>query len=254
VDVSGGTSIGAPIAGWVAQGRSADEALSAALESFRSLIDYTLPLASLISGKRITDSIQRQAGSWDIEDLWLPFFCVSTSLTTSRAMAHQRGNSALAIRASVSIPGVLPPVSMNGELLVDGSVVNNLPVDVMRTLNPIGPVVAIDVVSPKGPQAKTDHGLSVSGWSLALHQITPWRKSVPVPSLASTILRSMLVGAGQAREDMLEAGLADLYHNIHVRGVGMLDFEKVAKVAQIGYEESIEPLRRWLESGGLQQG
>jgi hypothetical protein len=51
---------------------------------------------------------------------------------------------------------------------------------------------------------------------------------------------------------MLDEGLADLYLNIHVRGVGLLEFEKVEEVARIGYEESIEALRKWLESGGLE--
>jgi len=223
----------------------------AALRAFDSLIDYTLPISSLLAGRRITTSIERETGSWDIEDYWLPFFCVSTSLSTSRTVVHRRGNSARAIRASVAIPGVLPPVPENGELLVDGGVLNNLPVDVMRTINPGGPVLAIDVVPLKGPGVRTDYGLSVSGWRLALAKLMPWRKAVPVPSLTNTILRATLVGAGRARDDVLGAGLADLYHNIQISGVGLLDFEKIEQVAQIGYENVIGPLRDAIESGSL---
>ena len=255
VDLIGGASIGSSIAVLAAQGKSPREAAAAAGRAFRSLIDYTLPLSSLLAGRRITESIRRETGSWDIEDFWLPFFCVSTSLTDSRTVVHRRGSSLRALRASIAIPGLLPAVVEGRELLVDGGVMNNLPIDVMRTLNPTGPVVAIDVVPPRGPTARWDHGLSLSGWSLALGKLTPWRKRAPrAPTLANTIFRSMLVGAGRARVDMLEAGLADLYLNIHVRGVGLLDFDRIEEVVAVGYRESLEPLRRWIDTGGLAGG
>ena len=250
VDVIGGASIGAAVAVLAAQGMSPDEAAAAAARAFRSLIDYTLPLSSLIAGRRITASIRRETGGWDIEDFWLPFFCVSTSLTDSRTIVHRRGSSLRALRASVAIPGLLPAVVEGRELLVDGGVMNNLPLDAMRALNPTGPVVAIDVVPPRGPTAKADYGLSLSGWRLAFDRMAPWRTTPGVPTLSNTIFRSMLVGAGRAREDMLRAGLADLYLNIHVRGVGLLDFDRVGEVIPLGYRESLEPLRRWIEAGG----
>ena len=252
VDMIGGSSVGAPIAGWAAQGRSAAESLAAAVKAFSSLLDYTLPMASLLSGRRISDSIENQTGSWDIEDFWLPFFCVSTNLTTARSMVHRRGDSARAIRASVSIPGILPPVAEKGELLVDGGVLNNLPVDLMREMNPFGTLIVVDVVAPQGPKAKSGFGLAISGWKLALERLLPLRKSTAIPAISSTILQSMVVGGSQLRKRVLDEGLADLYLNIHVRGVGLLEFEKVDQVARIGYEESIGRLRQWLESGGLE--
>lgn len=246
VDMVGGASIGAPIAGMVAQGMSSAEATATARRgAFGSLIDYTFPVSALLAGRRITEAIARETGTWDIEDYWLPFFCVSTSLSTSRTVVHRRGSSARAIRASVAIPGVLPPVPDSGELLVDGGVLDNLPVDAMRALNPSGPVLAIDVVPLAGPVVQADYGLSVSGWKLALGKLMPWRKSVRIPSLPNTILRATLVGAGRAREEMLEAGLADFYQNIRISGVGLLDFEKIEKVADIGYANVIGPLREW---------
>jgi predicted acylesterase/phospholipase RssA/CRP-like cAMP-binding protein len=252
IDMIGGTSIGAPIAGFTAQGYDAAEAQAIVARDFRSLLDYTLPVASLLAGQRITDTIEHHALSWDIEDLWLPYFCVSTNLTTSRSQVHRHGSLARAVRASVAIPGVLPPVPENGELLVDGGVLNNLPIDVMREMNPFGPVIAIDVVAPQGPSAKADYGLAVSGWGLALERGNPWKKARPIPGIATTIIQSMIVGAGLARDQALRQNLADLYLNIHVRGVGMLEFDKVEQVAQIGYEQSVGPIREWVESGALQ--
>jgi predicted acylesterase/phospholipase RssA len=252
IDMIGGSSIGAPVAGPTAQGQSAAEALDTISHHFRSLLDYTLPMASLLAGRRITASIERGGGSWDIEDLWIPYFCVSTNLTTGRSVVHRRGSAVRAIRASVAIPGVLPPVPEGDELLVDGGVLNNLPIDAMRDIDPSGPVIAVDVLPPQGPRARSDFGLSVSGWRLALSQILPGKSSLRVPTLGNTIMRSMFVGSEGARAEMLREGLADLYLSINASGIGLLEFDAVEKVARIGYEASIEPLREWLEAGGLE--
>ena len=76
--------------------------------------------------------LRRELGDIDIEDLPLPFFCVSSNLTTGRIAVHQQGPLWRWLRASVAIPGVLPPVFQGGEVFVDGGAMNNLPVDVMR--------------------------------------------------------------------------------------------------------------------------
>ena len=94
----------------------------------------------------------------------MPFFCVSTNLTRSRVEVHDRGDPATAIRASVAIPGILPPVPFDGDLLVDGGVLNNLPCDVMRATGMVDRVIAVDLSPPVGPRAHEDFGLSVSGW------------------------------------------------------------------------------------------
>ena len=251
VDMIGGSSIGSPVAAPTAMGEDAKEALKMVSQYLDSLLDYTLPVASLLAGRRITSSIEKGAGDWNIEDLWLPYFCVSTNLTTGRSVTHRQGNLARAMRASVSIPGVLPPVPEGGDLLADGGVLNNLPIDVMRKMNPGGPVIAVDVLPPQGPRAKVDFGLGVSGWQLALNRILPWRKSLPVPTLTGTIMRSMFVGSDSVRAEMLRDGLADLYLNIKASGVGFLQFDQVEKAAGIGYDVAKEPLREWLEGGGL---
>jgi predicted acylesterase/phospholipase RssA len=253
VDMIGGSSIGCPVAAPTAQGFDADGAVGRVAHFFDSLLDYTLPVASLLAGKRIDASIERGAGDWDIEDLWIPYFCVSTNLTRGASFVHRRGNLALAMRASVSIPGVLPPVPIDGDLYADGGVLNNLPIDVMRQLNPGGIVIAVDMMPPRGPRAKADFGRSVSGWKLAMDSALPWRRPDPVPTVFGTILRSMFVGSDGARTRMLREELADLYLNIRASGVGFLQFDQVERAARIGYEAAIEPLREWLGSGGMKR-
>jgi lysophospholipid hydrolase len=251
VDMVGGASVGACIGFLLARGLDADAMQDNLRRHWSKLTDFTLPMASLIAGRRINDLIQGQCGEWDFEDLWLPFFSIATDLTTAHSVVHRRGNGAFAIRASTSLPGVMPPVPDGEHLLVDGGVMNNLPIDVTREHNPFGTVIAIDVVSPKGPVAKMDYGPSLSGWRLAFDKVIPWRRKMQVPSLATTIMRAMVIGAGRARDDMVAANLADFYHNIHVRGVGMLQFDIVDKTVDIGYNDTIGPLKRWIEGEGL---
>ncbi len=254
VDMVGGTSIGAPIAGWIAQGKNAEDSTQSAVAAFKSLIDVTLPFTSMISGRRISRMIAEQTAAWDIEDYWLPFFCVSTNLTTFKPHIHSRGNSAHAIRASVSIPGVLPPVPSAGELLVDGGVLNNLPIDIMRKLNPNGTVIAIDVVAPQGFIAQDDYGHHLSGWHTILNRLTPWRKTHKSPSIANILMQTIMVGSSLTRQRMLDRGLADYCQNINVKGISLLQFEAVELAATIGYEQSIEPLTKWLASKDAKPG
>lgn len=249
IDMVGGSSIGAILAFYAARGMSADDIQAHLRRYWGSLTDYTFPMVSLMAGRRMTNQGRADCAAWDFEDLWLPCFSVATNLTTSRSVVHTRGSTFTAIRASVAIPGVFPPVPSDGELLVDGGVLNNLPIDVMRELNPYGKVIGIDVVSPRGPEAKSDYGMSLSGWSLLARKILPFTRSPRVPGFASTMLTTTVVGASRARQEMVSAGLADLYHNIHVRGVGMLQFDAVDKSVEIGYRDSIERLREWSLSG-----
>lgn len=248
IDMVCGTSMGAPIAGILAQGAKADEVMQRAKQAYHKIIDFTFPLVSVIAGKRISQMIREQTQGWNIEDYWLPFFCVSTNLTTALPVIHQRGDSWLAIRSSVSIPGVLPPVPYGDDLLVDGGVLNNLPVDIMREINPFGVVIAVDVSPPVGPKAKSDYGTELSGWHLLIQRLLPWLKAPSVPSLGSTIMQAMVAGSALKRQQIIEQNQADLYLNIHVKGVGMLQFEAQSKATKIGYEASFDRLKAHFKS------
>jgi predicted acylesterase/phospholipase RssA/CRP-like cAMP-binding protein len=248
VDMIGGTSMGAPIAGFVAQGSNAEEVNERAQKAFHNIFDFTLPMVSLLSGKRISASIKQQTGSWNIEDYWLPFFCISTNLTTAQTLIHRRGNSCHAIRSSVSIPGILPPVSSDGALLVDGGVLNNLPVDVMRELNPFGTVIAVDVTPPMGPMAHSDQSTGLSGWRVLVNKLLRWRQAAAVPGIANTILQATVTGSALKRQQILDQNLADVYLNIDLTAIGMLQFEAQDQAAKLGYDGSIKPLRDWAEN------
>ncbi len=151
VDAVGGTSIGAIIAAGCALEWSIDEITSRVHGSFvrtNPLNDYTLPLVSLVSGRKVSRLLRREFSDLRIEDMPLPFFCVSSNLSTGQLAIHRRGDLWRWLRASVAIPGVLPPVVQQGEIFVDGATINNLPVDVMREAG-LGQVIGVDVGSDR---------------------------------------------------------------------------------------------------------
>ncbi|MDA1370531.1 MAG: patatin-like phospholipase family protein, partial [Proteobacteria bacterium] len=135
IDIVGGTSIGAIIAGGIAAGWDFQEMVFHMNRSFvadNPLDDYTFPFISLVAGRKVSRLLRREFSDVHIEDLGLPYFCVSANLTTGRSVVHRQGELWHWLRASVAIPGVLPPVFSDGQIFVDGATINNLPVDIMH--------------------------------------------------------------------------------------------------------------------------
>jgi predicted acylesterase/phospholipase RssA len=246
IDQVAGCSIGAPMAAAMALGLDGEDLMVLVQRQFHKLLDYTVPIVSLVKGERITANIEESLGEWDIEDLWLPFYCVSTNLTKSRLEVHRRGNAARAVRASVAIPGVLPPVPNEGDLLVDGGVLNNMPFEMMRDDSTIETIIAVDVAPDQGPRARADFGLSVSGFK-ALGASMRRGKS-DYPSVTSILLRSMLTGAVRNQKASMQDGSIDLLLTMHLPGVGLLDFDRTREVAAAGYESAAADVNAWAGS------
>lgn len=242
VDAIGSCSIGAPLGAAIAIGLRDDELIDVVERQFDKLLDYTLPVVSLLRGERISRNISQTLDSYAFADLWLPYYCVSTNLTRSQLEVHRTGSLARAVRASVAIPGVLPPVPYEGDLLVDGGVLDNLPVSVMRDDPMIGTVIAVDVAPPSGPRASSDYGLSVSG-TRAL--VASARGRSDYPSATAVLLRTMLVGAVQNQRRALQDGHVDLLVRLNLPGVGLLQFDAVRQVAESGFAASIDTVRDW---------
>lgn len=244
IDQVAGCSMGSAIAAGIALDLRGEDLLDLVEQQFHKLLDYTLPVVSIVKGQRIMANIEATLGGWDIEDLWLPYYCVSTNLTKSRLEVHRRGSTALAVRASVAIPGVLPPVPREGDLLVDGGVLNNMPFEVMRDDSTIGTIIAVDVAPDQGPRARADYGMSVSGFR-ALGASLRRSKSI-YPSVTSVLLRSMLTGAVRNQKASMEDGSIDLLLTMNLPGIGLLDFERSREVADAGYEASVTKVSAWV--------
>lgn len=248
VDVVAGSSIGAPIAAGIAIGIELDSMVPLATQLFDNLLDYTIPVVSLIKGERITRSIDQAFEGWDFEDAWIPYRCVSTNLTRSRVETHSKGPIAPRVRASVAIPGVMPPVPDGDDLLIDGGVLNNLPADVIAADGRCDTIVAVDVAPPVGPRAKSDYGLSVSGWKALRSSVS--RDAPSFPGITTVLMRTMLIGSMRDRQQALEEAPVDLLLQLDLRDVSLLDFERVAEVAQRGHDLAHPVLEEWSRSHG----
>jgi predicted acylesterase/phospholipase RssA len=246
LDRVGGTSIGAVLGAVIALGLTPEEVVGWAEAKFVDVLDYTLPLVSLTKGAAIARHAHERFGDADIEDLWYGFFAISTDLTSSRPYVHDSGSVALAIRATSAIPGVMPPVPHGGALLIDGGVLNNLPLDVARSRAPRGVIIASDVAPRRGPGAHGDYGLSVSGWQALRRRFLKGRS--PYPGISAVLMRSMITASMRERDAQVTGGLADCYLDLDIRGVSMLDFTSPAEVAARGYDAAMPILEAWLAS------
>ena len=171
VDWVGGSSIGAIMAAAVAHDWTPEHAIAVARQAFvegKPFSDYTFPMVSLLSGSRMTKLLQQHLEG-ELEDLPIPFFCVSSNLSTGALSIHERGPIWKAARASASLPGVLPPVVHEGQLAVDGAVLNSLPVDIMQG-KLVGQVIAVDLTTRKAYQIDYDEVPSV--WAMLFAKLT----------------------------------------------------------------------------------
>lgn len=247
VDIVAGTSIGAVMAAFAAFDVGCEEQERRAKATLRQTLDWTLPLAGLVKGGQMAALADRETGGRDIEDLWLPWFAVSTNLTRSQVAVHRRGSITRALRATVAIPGVVPPVVYGDDLHVDGGVLDNLPVEPMRQINPRGLVIAVDVALNAGPRARGDFGLSVSGWRLLADRLLPGRAATPVPAITTTLIQSMIAGSSRARDRAIADGLADLYLPLHLPRCGMLEFGTPDEIIAAGYDSAAARVREWVD-------
>ncbi|MBK8284559.1 MAG: patatin-like phospholipase family protein [Ahniella sp.] len=202
IDAVGGTSMGAVIGAGLAADWSTEEMIEVFRQAFydtNPLSDWTLPVISLVSGRKQSRLLQDTFGSRDIEDLVLPYFCVSANLTTGAAAVHRTGPLWYWLRASTAIPGIVPPLMHHGEVFVDGGVINNLPVDVMREMHR-GEIIAVDIGSDYRLKSKFDESELPPIWQLAAEWFGPSHR----PSLRQVLLRAGMVNSGtaalQARE------------------------------------------------------
>jgi NTE family protein len=240
IDSVGGTSIGAIIGAGVAADWSDEEMVEKYRKAFvdgRPLRDYTFPFISLVTGRRVAHLLREAFGSRDIEDLALPYYCVSANLTAGTAHVHRTGPLWLWLRASSAIPGILPPVFHRSEVYVDGAVMNNLPTDVMRAQS-VGEIVAVDISADDVLRADVEEYALPSTWRLFMERMYRPRR----PGILSILLRSGMVNAEAASIErraytnlLLAPPLAD---------IDLLDWHAYERAIESGYRHACEIIGR----------
>ena len=242
IDLVGGTSMGAIVAAGVAS-RWNDEELN---ERFRRafvdtnpLNDYTVPLISLFSGRRVTRLLRAAFGEKDIEDLVLSFYCMTANLTTSDADIHTVGRLWRWLRASVAIPGVMPPFNEAGEVHVDGGVIDNFPVRAMRRLGR-GITIGVDIDTGGALAAGADVMEPWSAWQFFRRLIWRRNETLPIPSIVAILLRSALVAStARAAQDRAAADLLIVPPMNHI---DLLDWTSFDAAIELGYRTTMETL------------
>jgi NTE family protein len=237
-DHLGGTSMGAIIAAGMAAEWSIEELserVRAAFVDSNPLSDYTFPLIALVRGKKVSTLLKQNFGDTRIEELPKPFFCVSSDLTTGRIHEHRSGALWRALRASVALPGILPPVTHHGHLLVDGGVMNNLPVDVMRQRES-GPIIASDVTGELDLQVKDDRYGERPIWQLI------WQRMRGTPSIVSILMRSGTVGSEAQRRVVREQ--ADYLFEPPLPDIGLRDWKSFDRAIAEGYENALATIEK----------
>jgi len=244
VDRIGGASMGSIFGAAASLYQDLDEITALCKQQFKRLFDYTIPVVSLLKAKRITANLTHVFAGLGVDDLWVPFHCVSTNLTRSQLHVHRDGELVTALRASIAIPGVLPPVPFGDELLVDGGVLDNVPADVMRADRSIGTVIASDVAPSAGPMVQQNYGMFLSGWQALRHPRTR-RRDPMYPGVGSVLIRTMITGSEGRRARMRTDGTVDLYLDLDLPGVGLLEFDRMASIIDRGYAGSQQLVRDW---------
>jgi len=234
IDFVGGASMGAIMAAGVAMGwdeAEMDMRIRAAFVTTSPLDDIAIPLIAMTQGEKVRARLHEHFGDVHIADLWLPFFCVSSNLTTGAYHLHRSGSLRRALRASIALPGVMPPAVDGNNVLVDGAVMKNFPTDVMRSLM-LGPIVGVDVTRGRNLTAD-DVARPSSVWRWILSG--DWRKGPPIVGL---LMRAATVSTGR---DLIAAREAtDLLILPKVDGVDIRDWKAFEPAVAAGYAATLE--------------
>ena len=248
VDIVGGTSIGAVIGGQIAAGWDSARVHEETRRLFvqqGSLNDFTIPIVALLRGKRYIRVLESLFGDRQIEDLPLQYFCVSTNLTRSEVMVHRSGPLTKSVAASMAVPGLGPPIFDGRDVLVDGGVLNNLPIDIMRSLGR-GPVIASSVSPWVVKRLDREYADLPSPWRVLFSRINPFGTPMRVPTIAGILMRSASLPRGSNEGD--ERRAADLLFEPPLARYKLLEWRSIDELIEIGYRSAVATLEKLRDS------
>ena len=248
VDLIGGNSMGALIGAQYASGVPLETILTQTRQFAEGGERLTLPLISLVSGRRVERDLKRMFGDTMIDDLWLPFFSATCNLTKGASTVKDSGLLWRAVLASNSPVGLFPPVPENGDLLVDNAILDNVPVDAMRVRlgTPLekrqgnGVVIAVDVYVPET--------LSVDPQLTRLTLLNTLKNyfssaEKPSPGIASILYcAGHIGGANQRKQTMAQS---DHYLVPPVSEFSLMGYRRANVIAEVGYHYAVDKIKQW---------
>uniref|UniRef100_A0A8D0LC30 lysophospholipase n=1 Tax=Sphenodon punctatus TaxID=8508 RepID=A0A8D0LC30_SPHPU len=259
VDMIGGTSIGSFMGALYAEERSYTQMRIKARQwamdmnsVFKTVLDLTYPITSMFSGASFNNGISNIFKDKQIEDLWIPYFTITTDITASTMRVHTDGSLWRYVRASMSLSGYMPPLCdpKDGHLLMDGGYINNLPADVARSMG-AKVVIAIDVGS-RDETNLNNYGDSLSGWWLLWKRWNPLVEKVKVLNMAEIQTRLAYVCCVRQLEMVKNSDYCE-YIRPPIDRYGTLDFGKFDEICEVGYQHGKTVFNVWCRSGVLEK-
>lgn len=246
IDRIGGASMGAVIAAQYAAGLKPDEIAELNRRGwmeFRPHREFTLPLVSLLSGRRAGRMLKMMFREQRVEDLWLNYFCVSTNLSRAELMVHRSGPVRRWLRASISIPGTAPPlIDDSGDLLVDGGVLDNVPVAAMRDLGE-SEIIAVDVSPDVEMVVDAGMKLAPSPWRILRDRIFRRKSANAFPSLYQILYRTALLSSIRTGKE--GRGAVAMYLEPPTSTFETFQMDALDQIIESGYRYAVEQLTRW---------
>lgn len=240
-DAVGGTSMGANIAAHAAMGWSIEKMVAVNRRVWVEIAPQkrlTVPVISILGNRKSTQCGRMMFGELDIEDLWYPFYCVSSSLTTAMPYVHRGGSLLWAVTASASLPGVAVPVLEGEHLLVDGGLLDNLPTTFLHGMG-CGTVIASEVTVER--DSRFLRYRIPTTWE-ALR--TRARKSLEsFPSIAEVAMRAALLHSTSRQHAAIQE--ADLAFCPPLESFKMTDFGRIDELVEAGYRHAAELIEAW---------
>jgi NTE family protein len=200
--------------------------------------DYSWPLLSVMSGKKMNAFLKKMFGKSELEDIWINSYCVSTNYSSAATKVHDRGLTSKMVQASIAIPGVFPPVVIDRQLHVDGGVVDNLPIDPMYRY-PVQHIIAISLSN--FTTKDVDYAQVPSVGMLIWDKLTRKRR-YRIPGITSIIINSLTLNSRQKQE--VAKSKVSMYVELDLQGIGLMDDKKWIQTIEKGHNQ----LKSFLEN------
>ncbi|HXJ40771.1 MAG TPA: patatin-like phospholipase family protein, partial [Bryobacteraceae bacterium] len=204
--------------------------------------EFTLPVLSLLAGKKMTSIVFELFEGLHIEDLPTRYFCNSSDLGTGEIVEHFDGLVWHALRASGALPVTGPPLLKDNRLLVDGGVLNNLPVDIMRR-HFTGRILAIDVSRHRPLKVHQHWDLRCpSGFEVLFSKLNPFGPKAELPGIIEILLRTTTLASDRLAQQNREQ--ADFLLVPPVQKFGVTEFEAYEEIVEAGYRHTVSVLEK----------
>ena len=248
VDLIGGNSMGALLGAQYACGLPLDQIREQTMRFARGGELPTVPVISLVSGKRVQRDLQRMFGERTVDGLWRPFFAAACNLSRACTTVQDSGPLWRAVLASNSPVGLFPPVVYNGDLLVDGAILENVPVGAMRMRlgtrlekrRGNGTIIAIDV-DVQDYMGVDPNLLRLSAWSKIKAYLTPGAPSSP--GIGDILYRAGHIGGLNQRGRTIAQ--SDHYLEPPVGAFALMAYRRAGDIAEVGYRYAMKEIEQW---------